>query len=191
MARGRLLLAPPGARTRPTGDRVREAIFDTLTSMGAVEGASVLDLFAGSGALGIEAMSRGAGAAVLVDESAPALAAMTANVAVLGGAAQHVRIVRAESLSYARGMGSVDLVFADPPYGYPAWPSLLRALHGRTALLVAETASADPAPAGSGDAGWETVKVKRYGGTVVYIAQPDASLSAPNEPGGPAEEGEC
>src|SRR3954454_19834846 len=81
--RGRPLKAPPGAATRPTSDRVREALFSILGAR--IPGARVLDLFAGSGARGIEALSRGAGSATFVDAAAPAVAAIRANLGALGG----------------------------------------------------------------------------------------------------------
>src|SRR4051794_41764340 len=84
--RGRPLKAPPGAATRPTSDRVREALFSILA--GRVPGARVLDLFAGSGALGIEALSRGAESATFVDDATPAIAAVKANLTALGARAE-------------------------------------------------------------------------------------------------------
>ncbi len=112
--RGRRLVAPPGRETRPTSDRVREALFSILES---VEGERVLDLFAGSGALAIEALSRGAAEATLVDSSATAVAAIRRNLSSLGLAAE---VRRAPALAYlerARGAErQYDLVFLDPPY---------------------------------------------------------------------------
>src|SRR5207247_7816272 len=83
-AKGRRLTAPPGRDVRPTSDRVREAVFSSLVSMDAVEGASVLDLFAGSGALGIEALSRGAATATFVDDDRVAVETVRANLAATG-----------------------------------------------------------------------------------------------------------
>ena len=110
--RGRRITAAPGRATRPTSDRVREALFSIL---GAVEGAAVLDLFAGSGALGIEALSRGAAAADFVETDARAMAAMEANLAALR--LEGARVHRRDALAYLRGApGPYDLIFADPPY---------------------------------------------------------------------------
>jgi 16S rRNA (guanine966-N2)-methyltransferase len=112
---GRRLKAPAGAATRPTADRVREALFSILGD--AVDGATVLDLFAGSGALGIEALSRGAAEAVFVDSSAAAIRAVRVNLEALGLEAE---THRADARAYLRAARDAarqyDLVFLDPPY---------------------------------------------------------------------------
>jgi 16S rRNA (guanine966-N2)-methyltransferase len=116
--RSRQLQAPRGQSTRPTSDRVREALFGILGSAGALAGAKVLDLYAGTGALGLEALSRGAARATFVESSRDALVALRANVAALGLQAR-TRIVagdvRAHVASLAR-QGAFDLVLADPPW---------------------------------------------------------------------------
>jgi 16S rRNA (guanine966-N2)-methyltransferase len=112
--RGATLLAPRGSGTRPTGDRVRESVFSIL---GAIEGLTVLDLFAGSGALGIEALSRGAAAATFVDSSAAAIAAIERNLAALRFDAEVRRTRALEFVERARAASrQYDLVFLDPPY---------------------------------------------------------------------------
>jgi 16S rRNA (guanine966-N2)-methyltransferase len=111
--KGRRLVAPRGTRTRPTADRVREALFSML---GDVEGARVLDLYAGSGALGIEALSRGAESAVFVERGAQAVAAIERNLAAVDAAALVVRQDVGRFLS--RAEGTYDLVFCDPPYDF-------------------------------------------------------------------------
>jgi 16S rRNA (guanine966-N2)-methyltransferase len=173
-ARGRLLQAPPGLCTRPTSDRVREAVFDMLSSLDRIEGATVLDLFAGSGALGIEALSRGAEAAVLVDRDGAAVATIGRNLDVLGEDASRATVVQADAMAYIVRASRFDLVLADPPYGFDGWPDLLARLADRTGLLVAETGWERGSSPWSPGPGWETVKVKRYGGTVVSIAEPEA-----------------
>jgi 16S rRNA (guanine966-N2)-methyltransferase len=111
---GRALVAPAGNETRPTSDRVREAVFSIL---GDVGGARVLDLFAGSGALAIEALSRGAGEATLVDSARPAIAAIERNLRALGIEAEVVGQPVARFLQRARHAArQYDLVFLDPPY---------------------------------------------------------------------------
>ncbi len=114
---GRPLIAPRGRATRPTSDRVREALFSILGWEGSVSGARVLDLFAGSGALAIEALSRGAAEATLVDSSTAAVAAIRRNLTALGADAD-VRLQRAAAFcEQARSDGrQYDLVFLDPPY---------------------------------------------------------------------------
>jgi 16S rRNA (guanine966-N2)-methyltransferase len=111
---GRRLQAPAGRSTRPTADRVREALFSILVAAGAVEGARVLDLFAGSGALGIEALSRGAASVDFVDSDERAVAAVRANLAAVGAEAA---VSRRDAFAWlASARGPYDLVFADPPY---------------------------------------------------------------------------
>jgi 16S rRNA (guanine966-N2)-methyltransferase len=131
---GRRLQAPAGLDTRPTSDRVREALFSILGER--VQGARVLDLFAGSGALAIEALSRGAAAATLVDNAAPSIRAITANLEALEADAT---VVRAEARRFLGGASrsgrSYDLVFLDPPYRLAA--TLGRGLSAALAAVVA------------------------------------------------------
>jgi 16S rRNA (guanine966-N2)-methyltransferase len=110
--KGRRLQAPRGMDTRPTADRVREALFSIL---GPLEGERVLDLFAGSGALGIEALSRGAGEAVFVDSDPRAVAAVKRNLEAVGVDAA---VERQDAIAHLRGASGrpYDLVFLDPPY---------------------------------------------------------------------------
>src|SRR5436309_4205711 len=111
---GRTLRAPPGGRTRPTADRVREALFSIL---GPIDGLRVLDLFAGSGALGIEALSRGAAQATFVERARPALTALRANLEALEISAEvHAGDARAFLRNAAQAGRTYDLVFVDPPY---------------------------------------------------------------------------
>jgi 16S rRNA (guanine966-N2)-methyltransferase len=113
--RGRLLQAPAGQATRPTADRVREALFSMLASrLGSFEGLRVADLYAGSGALGLEAISRGAAHATFVEADPKAQAAIKANAGKFE-IAEQVRIVGGSALSLPRSDG-FDLIFADPPY---------------------------------------------------------------------------
>ncbi len=116
--RSRPLRAPRGALTRPTSDRVREALFGILASAGVLQGARVLDLYAGTGALGLEALSRGAATATSVESSRAALEALKANVAALGVEAS-ARIIEGEIARSVRrivSLGPFDLVLADPPW---------------------------------------------------------------------------
>jgi 16S rRNA (guanine966-N2)-methyltransferase len=148
---GRRLLTVPGKDTRPTSDRVREALFATLGER--VEGARVLDLFAGTGALGIEAVSRGAASAVLVEQAAPAVAVIRANLEALDLHDRvKVRRTRAETYVRAQRDGPFDLVLLDPPYATPV--GLVAGLLGRLArtalapgaVVVVEAAARAEAP---------------------------------------------
>jgi 16S rRNA (guanine966-N2)-methyltransferase len=112
--RGRTLVAPAGLATRPTSDRTREALFSMLASrIGSFEGLEVADIFAGSGALGLEALSRGAARCTFVDNDRAALDAIRSNLAKLGGEGDIVQS-GAERARFARPL---DIVFLDPPYG--------------------------------------------------------------------------
>ncbi|MDQ1439072.1 MAG: rRNA (guanine966-N2)-methyltransferase [Acidimicrobiaceae bacterium] len=163
-ARGRRLTAPPGNHTRPTSDRVRESVFNMLASLDAVQGASVADLFAGSGAMGIEALSRGAASAVFVDHDTAAVAVVKANLTALGFAGQ---VRRDDVLRWAQTAAPVDLAIVDPPYSFEAWPDLLAVLPAGLAVLESDR-PVDPGP------GWEVLRSKRYGGTVVVLVAPSA-----------------
>ena len=113
--RGRPLVAPKGDATRPTADRTREALFSMLTSrLGSFEDLAVADLFAGSGALGLEALSRGAASCLFVEQDKPALDALRTNIAKLGAKAD----VRAQSvMALGPARAPLDLILMDPPYG--------------------------------------------------------------------------
>jgi 16S rRNA (guanine966-N2)-methyltransferase len=169
--RGRRLAAPPGTAIRPTSDRVREAIFDILFSQGGVEGAQVIDLFAGSGALGIEALSRGAATVTFVERDPAALAAIRANLASVGlGEAERegdATVVRADAENWVATTASrYDLALVDPPYRYGGWDDLVSRLPADFAIL--ESDAEIPAPEG-----WVVIKSKRYGGTIVTVARPE------------------
>jgi 16S rRNA (guanine966-N2)-methyltransferase len=115
--RGRKLVAPAGDITRPTADRTRETLFSMLVSrLGSFEGLAVADLFAGSGALGLEALSRGAANCLFVEQDAAAIRALRQNIAALG--AQQQSDVRAMSaLALGQPAAPLDLILLDPPYG--------------------------------------------------------------------------
>ena len=131
--RGRPLEAPAGASTRPTADRVRETLFSMLVSrLGSFEDLRVADLFAGSGSLGLEALSRGAASATFVENDVRALAAMKRNVAKLG-ADDRVRILGGSALALARS-DPFDLILADPPYAEGSGSAVIEAV-GRAGWL--------------------------------------------------------
>jgi 16S rRNA (guanine966-N2)-methyltransferase len=164
---GRELHAPKGRATRPTSDRVREALFSIL---GDVSDLCVLDLFAGSGALAIEALSRGAKEATMVDSAAPAIAAIRRNLEALGLGAEVVRQPAARFLQAASRDGrQYDLVFLDPPYRHASTLGreltlALRPILAADSRVVAE--SDRRAPLGLDLA---LVDERRYGDTVIQI----------------------
>jgi 16S rRNA (guanine966-N2)-methyltransferase len=162
-ARGRLLRpVPRGAGIRPTGDRVRESVFDLLQGVVDFDGTTVVDLFAGTGALGIEALSRGATHATFVDNDPAALALVRGNLDALG---YEGTVVRADARYWS---GSADVAFADPPYAFDDWPALFERLDAD--VLVAESdREIDLGPR------WELLKRKRYGSTVVLVARLDVA----------------
>ena len=166
-AKRRQLRAPDVPGLRPTSDRVREAIFDILASLGVVEGASVLDAYAGSGALGIEALSRGAGSVCLVEADRRAIAAIRANLDSTGfGSSPAVRVVRAEVLEFLASEPGTryELALIDPPYSFDDWPSLLGLLEADLAVLESSAPVALPA--------WFLARREyRYGGTLVTLVE--------------------
>ncbi|HEX5257333.1 MAG TPA: 16S rRNA (guanine(966)-N(2))-methyltransferase RsmD [Sphingomicrobium sp.] len=126
--RGRRIEAPPGLATRPTADRVRETLFSMLVSrLGSFEGLRVADLFAGSGALGLEALSRGAASATFVDSDPQAVTAIRRNAEELG-ASGRVQLVACSALALPRSEQPFDLVFADPPYAPGAGNSVVHSV---------------------------------------------------------------
>jgi 16S rRNA (guanine966-N2)-methyltransferase len=150
--RGRSLTAPPGTGTRPTADRVRQALFDILmhapwAGRSVVENSVVLDVFAGTGALGLEALSRGAARAVFVERSRPALTALRANIEACR-AGDRCEVLPIDALSVPSGQPA-DIVFLDPPYGQDLVSRALIRLRsvGRVrpaGLIVAETGRDEP-----------------------------------------------
>ena len=202
-AKGRTLHVPDGDATRPTSDRAREALFSRLEHDGWLEGTRVLDLYAGTGALGLEAASRGAGSVLLVERAAPAVRSARRNAEALlsalsvagtagtGGAARTIA-VRAASVGavLAEGPGGAgyDLVLADPPYSATddEVSAVLDALVGRgwlapDALVVVERARRAPCP--RWPAALEALDVRRYGEAALWSARTlTAAASSPPEP---------
>ncbi len=152
-------MAPAGATTRPTSDFVREAVFNSLVSHLDVAESNVVDLFAGTGALGIEALSRGATVATFVERDRAALAAIDTNLDTLGFA-DRATIIRGDATLV--DLPVVDLAFVDPPYAFQDWPTVLARVHAHIAVLESDR-EVDP-----GDR-WRVLKVKRYGTTVVTL----------------------
>ena len=176
-AKGRTL-AVPKSGTRPTSERVREALFSRLDHMNVLEGAVVLDLYAGTGALGLEALSRGAATATLVEKASGAARVATSNVRSTG---LNARVVTADARAYLAARsgqvlsGEVDLVFIDPPYDIAEadMTAVLEGLApwiGPDALVVVERSTRAPAPT------WPTFLIledaRACGETVAYFAGP-------------------
>jgi 16S rRNA (guanine966-N2)-methyltransferase len=169
--RGRRLQAPPGAATRPTSDRVREALFSVLADR--VPDARVLDLYAGSGALGIEALSRGAAEATFVDSAAAAVRAIHANLEAVGAQAE-VRRMDARRFLVAASAAAryYDLVFLDPPYRQAGHlgdelTAALPAVLAPGAAVVAESDRRAPL-----ELGIPLLDERRYGDTLIRIHVP-------------------
>ena len=177
---GSLALAVPKAGTRPTSDRVREAIFSALDARGLVQGARVLDLYAGSGALGLEAASRGAAEVMLVDSSREAAAVSRRNAERVGraapGTAPAIRSVAQPVHAVLSGaVGGWDLVFLDPPYELTGAVLvddllLLASRVAPDAVLIVERSARDPEPAWP--AGLALDRRTAYGETAVYWLSP-------------------
>jgi len=165
---GRRLVAPPGSATRPTSDRVREALFSVLGA--SVEGARVLDLYAGSGALGLESLSRGAGSAVFIDRAPRAVTAIRANLDALGIEADVRRMEARAALRTASARGEAyDLVFLDPPYRHATGlgrmlSEALPAVLAPGARVVSESDRRDPL-----ELDLPLTDERRYGDTVIRL----------------------
>lgn len=162
---GRKLVAPDGLTTRPTTDRVREALFNSLDSHGLVEDAIVVDLFAGSGALGIEALSRGAARCTFVERDRDALRALRENIAALR-IADRCTVVTSDVIAWLPAARGIDIALIDPPYAFDGWTELLDRLHAHYA--VCEAGREVPPPPG-----WTTWRAKRYGRTWSTVLERD------------------
>jgi 16S rRNA (guanine966-N2)-methyltransferase len=155
---GRKIVSPDGTSTRPTTDRVREAIFNSLGSSGVLDGAIVADLFAGTGAVGIEALSRGAERCVFVERDRTVLRVLEENLDALG-LRDRSKVITSDAMATASAI-DCDIVLADPPYGFDAWAELLRVV--RADLVIAESGRSIDCPDG-----WKITREKKYGRTMV------------------------
>lgn len=160
--RGRKIEAPEGTAVRPTTDKVREAIFNALGSLNLIEGATVADLYAGSGALGIEALSRGATHCTFIERDRGVLRVLRANLDHLSLGARS-KAVAGDAQVLVRGL-DVDIVLADPPYGFEFWSELLAGV--KASFVVAEAGHEIEPPDG-----WRSVRVRRYGRTWVTFLE--------------------
>ena len=165
-ARGRRLLELTGGETRPTADRVKEGIFNIIQF--DIEGRRVLDLFAGTGQLGIEALSRGAAGAGFVAQRRDGARLVTENLK-LTGLADRARVVNAEALTYLKGTGErFDIIFIDPPYADRLWESAISAIYrfdilANHGIIVCESPAERELPALP--APYSKHRVYRYGKT--------------------------
>jgi 16S rRNA (guanine966-N2)-methyltransferase len=178
-ARGRRLRTPAGDRTRPTTDRVREALFSALeAALGSLEGLRVLDLYAGSGAVGLEAISRGAGVATLVESDRQTARLVQQNADALGFRRAEVVTLPVEKALAQPPRAPYDVVYVDPPYAL-ANADLERVLAGLVAndwlasgaTIVVERSSRDTAP--SWPDGTSLERSKEYGETVLWYVATD------------------
>lgn len=171
IAGGRRLAVPAGSATRPTADRTREGLFSSLESLrGSLAGAGFLDLYAGSGAVGLEAASRGASRVLLVERDPRALRALRVNVAALELPGTVVRAEPVERVLQGAADAEYDVAFLDPPYADPVDPPL-RALVASGwlaagAVVVVERASRDPGLAWP--EGIDAVRSRRYGDSTLW-----------------------
>ena len=164
---GRRINAGDSEQIRPTADRVREAMFNSLYSLGAISDSVVVDLFAGSGALGIEALSRGAEQVTFVENDRSALAILRENLASLGLQDQ-ASVVPTDATTFLRNAQSYDLLLVDPPYSFDGWPELLADASDAVVAIESNREIALPKS-------WDTLRVRRYGGTVVTLASAPAA----------------
>jgi 16S rRNA (guanine966-N2)-methyltransferase len=160
--RGRKIEAPDGTEVRPTTDKVREAIFNALGSLNLVDGATVADLYAGSGALGIEALSRGATHCTFIERDRGVLRVLRGNLEHLS-LGDRSKVVAGDAQVLVRGL-DVDIVLADPPYRFESWPELLSGI--KAPFVVAEAEREIEAPDG-----WRSVRARRYGRTWVTFLE--------------------
>ena len=161
-AKGRKLVVPSGDHVRPTKDRVKEAIFNSLHSYGLVENRSFLDLFSGTGSLGIEALSRGAKSVVFVDHHVEAIDCITLNVEKLNYGSRS-KILKADALSFLERDDYFDVALLDPPYKYEHWGTLLKRVNAHSIVIESSeqvTLESD----------WEIIKSQKYGQTNLLIA---------------------
>ena len=204
-AGGVRLASVPGDNTRPTTDRVKESLFSKLESYDIIRGARVLDAFGGSGAMGCEALSRGAASVTLLDTYPKAVAVIRKNVAAVekamgcSGAGSSsatgsaARVQQSQALTYVKSAsGPWDLVFVDPPYAMPneQVSELLEALTPKLAegaVVVVERSSRDAEPVWG--EGLYCFSTRQHGETVLYYVEPDeAEEQAGDESGEDAEE---
>ena len=165
--RGRRIESPEGRGVRPTMDKARQATFNALGSLGLVAGARMADCFAGTGALGIEAISRGAAHCTFIERDRAAVEVLRENLETLG-ITDRATVIRGDVMTSLRNVTDATLLLADPPYEFTAWQELLDAT--LVNLVVAES-DRELGGADAPFAGWTQVRVKRYGRAFVTFLQ--------------------
>ena len=165
--RGRRIVAPEGTVTRPTTDKARQATFNALGSLDVIVGARVIDLFAGSGALGIEALSRGAAHCTFIERDRFALDALRANIETLE-LGERSSVIRGDALEFANTDGDATLLLADPPYNFVQWSELL---NSSTASLVVAESDRELTSEIAACIDWQVIRTKRYGRAYVTFIQ--------------------
>lgn len=163
-AGGRVLRGPSWEGLRPTTDKVRGAIVNSLGSHIDLQGLRCADLFAGSGAMGIELLSRGVSHVTFVDNDRRAIGLIRENLRVLGDLGDAARVVCGDAQEVAASLIGIDVAVIDPPYDFHHWEELLGVL--RAEVAVCESSEAVPA-----QEGWRVIRSKRYGDTVVVMMQ--------------------
>jgi len=171
VAKGRRLQVPSGTTTRPTSDRAREGLFSSLLSLVDVEGVRVLDLYAGSGALGLEAVSRGAAGATLVEGDPDAVAVLRANVGLLGLPATHVVAQPVERFLAVDPEPRYDLALVDPPYDLDVEPVLVALLPWLAPEAVVAVERRSRGPALPWPHGYDEVRSRRYGEATLWYGR--------------------
>lgn len=175
--RGRKLASPPDESVRPTSDRVREAVFSMIAArLGGFSGLRVADIFSGSGALGLESLSRGASHATFVDSARTSCRLVEQNATTLGAKAQ-IQVLNRPATNLPPAVESYDVVFMDPPYGkdlvQPALAQLLQqGWAGADTLVAVET----PRDEEVTDPAWEIMRTATYGITRITLLRPAASV---------------
>jgi 16S rRNA (guanine966-N2)-methyltransferase len=152
---------------------VREAVFNSLRSLDVVEGARVLDLYAGTGAMGIEALSRGASHCVFVERDRDALAVLKKNISALG-LSDRSTVLAVDAMTVAARQPDIDLLIADPPYGFTQWRELIVDADAAVVVLESDRAVGEIE-------GWDTIREKKYGRTHVAFLQPAEASDGPVE----------
>lgn len=163
-ARGRRLAIPDGLGTRPTADRVKEALFNSLFSLGYIEGLAFCDLYAGTGSLGLEALSRGAHSVTFVENNRFALEVLRMNVAALGFS-EVGEVVAGDAIAFLRRGARFDVILADPPYSDDPWNEIFELADAQAVVTESER----PIGAAQVSRRWRRIREREYGTTIMTV----------------------